>query len=97
MARGRPLGKDRGAWQLMMTQSTPLPPKGAELVHDWALLVPDEQVFLRGHEAGSSLGSVDAVSEDGTILWLHLENGAGRRLFTRDSNDVWRLVPRDIE
>lgn len=55
---------------------TLLLPKGAELVHDWADLVPDEQVFQSGHEAGSSLGSVDAVSEDGAILWLHLENGA---------------------
>jgi hypothetical protein len=26
-------------------------------------------------------GTVDAISEDGTIVWLMLENGGGRRLF----------------
>jgi hypothetical protein len=39
-------------------------------------------VLLFGSGIGQRYrGTVDVISEDGTIVWLILENGGGRRLF----------------
>lgn len=78
-------------------QARSLPPIGAECVRDWATLRTEENVYIlpeNGHELS---GRVDAVTEDGAVLWLHLAAGEGRKLFLRSEGFVvWRIpVNRD--
>ena len=70
-----------------------LPPNDAAYIRDWTVLAPGDSVLIVDNDAPNLAGRVDAVTEDGSILWLHLKEGAGRRLFTRtDGAGVW-LVP----
>jgi hypothetical protein len=52
------------------------------IVANWCELIPGDTVLLFGPGTEQQYtGTVDAISEDGTIVWLILENGGGRRLF----------------
>jgi hypothetical protein len=69
-----------------------LPPNNADYIRDWTMLAPGEWVFIVDDDAPEFYGRVDAVTEDGQILWLHLKAGAGRRLFTRTEGVLtWRV------
>ena len=97
MARGRPLLKSPVQAKAEDQQLNFLPPKDAEYVRDWTMLAAGEEVYIVQENAGELSGRVDAVTEDGTILWVHLAGGAGRRLFTRsEGGHVWR-VPAEAE
>lgn len=89
MARGRPILRSP-----RKVEGYPLdyvPPKGAEYVRDWTSLQPGERVVLVERDAQELQGQVDAVTDDGTILWLHVDAGAGRRLVSRlEGGLVWR-------
>jgi hypothetical protein len=90
MARGRPLL--RAGRKTESHGGTFLPPSNADYIRDWTMLAPGERVFLVKNNAAELSGRVDTVTEDGSILWLHLEDGAGRRLFTHtDSVLTWRV------
>jgi hypothetical protein len=70
-----------------------LPPNDADYIRDWTRLACGESVLIVENDAPELAGRVDVVTEDGLILWLHLEAGAGRRLFTRaDGVLVWRVL-----
>ncbi|WP_104044411.1 hypothetical protein [Arthrobacter sp. ZGTC412] len=89
MARGRPLlrAPHDGAHQLKSVLSD-----GAVFVRDWTTLEPGQLVVVREEFAREMRGRVDTVTEDGDVLWLHLEGGGGRRLFTGTGGDrVWRV------
>lgn len=52
------------------------------VVEDWGELIPNDTVVLISRATGERCkGTVDAISEDKTILWLVLENAGGRKLF----------------
>ena len=52
------------------------------IVANWCELIPGDPVLLFGSGVGQRYrGTVDVISEDGTTVWLILENGGGRRLF----------------
>jgi hypothetical protein len=52
------------------------------IVANWCELIPGDTVLLLGPLAGERhRGTVDAMSPDGTIMWLLLENAGGRKLF----------------
>lgn len=52
------------------------------IVANWGELIPGDTVLLLVPDTEQQYtGTVDAVSEDGTIVWLILKNGGGRRLF----------------
>jgi hypothetical protein len=52
------------------------------IVANWCELIPGDTVLLLGPLAGERhRGAVDAISADGTIMWLLLENAGGRKLF----------------
>jgi hypothetical protein len=69
------------------------PPKDAEYVLDWTSLQPGQSVLFIESDARQLRGRVDAVTKDGTVLWLHMDAGGGRRLFTRlDGGLVWRMT-----
>jgi hypothetical protein len=90
MARGRPLL--RAHRKTASHSGTFLPPNNADYIRDWAMLTPGEQVFLVNNDEAELSGRVDTVTEDGSVLWLHLADGAGRRLFTRtDYVLTWRV------
>ncbi|SFU11749.1 hypothetical protein SAMN04487915_111166 [Arthrobacter sp. ov118] len=50
-------------------------------VSNWSELVVGERVLLVGAGRDRFTGAVDDVSADGTVMWLVLEDGDGRRLF----------------
>lgn len=90
MARGRPLLRSP-----RNVEGYPLdyfPPKDAEYVRDWTSLQAGERVFFVERDAHELHGQVDAVTDDGTIMWLHVDAGGGRRLVSRfDGGLVWRV------
>lgn len=81
MTRTRPLG--RSPRKVPAPPAGYLPPKDAEYVQDWTRLQPGQKVILFDGVTREVCGQVDAVTEDGGILWLHMEAGGGRRLFSR--------------
>lgn len=90
MARGRPLLR-RGQPRVEHKQPTPMPAGDAEHVRNWALLAVDEKVRIRPEDGTELIGHVDAVTDDGEILWVQLVAGAGRKLFVfSDGGRVWR-------
>ena len=90
MPLGRPLLRAHA--KTRSHRGTIVPPDNADYIRDWAMLAPGEWVLLVGKDSAELSGRVDTVTEDGLILWLHLKNGAGRRLFTRtDAMLTWRL------
>lgn len=91
MARGRPL---LHAQQRIETRcDTFVPPNNAEYIRDWTRLAPGDQVLMVEKYTPGLSGRVDAVTEDGEILWLHLSNGRGRRIYMRaDGALAWRVL-----
>ena len=68
-----------------------MPAGDAEHVRNWALLAVDEKVRIRREDGTELIGHVDAVTDDGEILWVQLVAGAGRKLFVfSDGGRVWR-------
>ncbi|MFJ5699589.1 hypothetical protein [Arthrobacter sp. NPDC093139] len=52
------------------------------VVANWCELIPGDTVLLLGPLAGERhRGTIDAISADGTVMWLLLENAGGRKLF----------------
>lgn len=89
MARGRPLlrAPHDAVHQLNSALS-----EDTVFVRDWTTLEPGQLVIVLEEDAREMRGRVDTVSEDGDVLWLHLEGGMGRRLFTGTGGDrVWRV------
>lgn len=92
MPRGRPLLRTYGQSKAVDHQLKFLPPKDAEYVQDWTTLAEDDVIHVVAENGLELSGRVDAVTEDGAILWLHLAAGAGRRLFTHSEGGlVWRI------
>lgn len=89
MARGRPLlrAPHDAAHQLKSALS-----EDTVFVRDWTTLEPGQFAVVLEEYAREMRGRVDTVTEDGGVLWLHLEDGGGRRLFTGTGGDrVWRV------
>jgi len=90
MARGRPLLRSPRTAEVRHLKF--LPPSDAVYIRDWTRLTSGEKVAIVQDDEPEISGFVDAVTEDGLILWLHLDAGAGRKLFTRTTGAlVWRL------
>ena len=70
-----------------------LPPNKAQYIRDWIVLAPGDRVFIAKKDAPELSGHVDAVTEDGAILWLQFDAGAGRKLFTRSEGGLMWRVP----
>lgn len=52
------------------------------VVANWCELIPGDTVLLLGPLAEERhRGTVDAISADGTVMWLLLEHAGGRKLF----------------
>ncbi len=66
---------------------------GCRFIDDWCTL-SGANVEIRHHGAVVCVGTVDAITEDGTILWLY-SPVEGRRLFEKvDSYQAWALEER---
>lgn len=92
MARGRPLLRHEQP-KAEHPSPTPMPPNDAEYVRDWAQLAVGEKVHIRQEKKTELTGHVDAVTDDGEILWVQLLAGAGRKLFIRsEGSQVWRVM-----
>ncbi|MEV7634886.1 hypothetical protein AB0N71_01775 [Pseudarthrobacter enclensis] len=63
-----------------------MPPIDATYISDWTLLKRGDDVIAL-EKTAEHRGRVDAVADDGLIMWLHLEGGRGRRLFA-SADDV---------
>ncbi|WP_139346614.1 hypothetical protein [Sinomonas mesophila] len=63
----------------------PLPPA------EWASLTRNERITLQRGAARVAGGTVDLVADDGSIFWVHLDNGVGRvAIHVDDDATVWR-------
>jgi hypothetical protein len=59
-----------------------------KVVADWTALIPGDFVTVLESYTVPHSGWIDAVTEDGTIIWLVLAFGRGRRMFFRRDGDV---------
>ena len=81
MARGRPLLKSPVQAKAEDQQLNHLPPKDAEYVRDWAALATGQKVYTVQENGEELSGRVDAVTEDGTVLWVHLAGGRAEIIY----------------
>jgi hypothetical protein len=51
------------------------------VVANWSDLRPGDTVVLVGSSNERVSGTVDAVTTEGDMMWILLDNGAGRKLF----------------
>jgi hypothetical protein len=67
-------------------------PTGAKtstkVVSDWTALIPGDFVTVLESYSVPHSGWIDDVTEDGTIIWLVLAFGRGRRMFFRKDGDI---------
>src|SRR5215207_6491343 len=64
-------------------------------VSNWRELIPGDSVALTGPGRQERYtGQVDAISADGALVWLLLDNGGERRLFHRVDGHSVLLDPR---
>lgn len=65
-------------------------------VSDWKELLPGDILRLDSNmsDVVQTSGTVDAVSEDGSFLWLIQDNGAGRKLFHHVDGYTTLMNPR---
>ena len=61
-------------------------------IKEWKSLGRGESVELReGHNVACE-GWVDDLTEDGTIIWIHLSNGMGRKMIHLDDDvEIWSM------
>ena len=75
-----------------------MPPASAEYVRDWTTLMRGERVYAAQDYSYELRGWVETVTENGDVLWLHVEAGAGRMLFSRSGGDsVWRYIEEEVK
>lgn len=79
--------KNRKLFQLKYRQQG-APGSALHLGHqaDWSGLVKGVPITLTTATGERFVGVVDQVTSDGLVMWMHLEQGQGRRLFV--FNDV---------
>ncbi|WP_159706571.1 hypothetical protein [Arthrobacter sp. 18067] len=65
----------------------------------WKYLWRREFVELRRGGVVTGAGWVDELAMDGTILWIHRNDGMGRTMIDRlhDGIDIWRVDPRVLQ
>lgn len=72
-----------------------LVPANARVVSDWDSLNSGDEIIVLDQATGFFFGTVDALTDDRSIMWVQLDNGLGRRLFMRlDGCKVWRVTPK---
>ncbi|MFJ5695014.1 hypothetical protein ACIP9X_14320 [Arthrobacter sp. NPDC093125] len=66
------------------------------VVTSWCELTPGDTIVLLGPEKGKAriTGMVDAISADGSLMWLLQDNCAGRRMFHQPDGYKTLLDPR---
>lgn len=65
------------------------------VVANWQELLPGDVVVLVGSGQDRFSGIVDAVSDDGSLLWILQDGGAGRRLFHQPDGYKTLINPRN--
>lgn len=75
-----------------MTAALMLPdtaaPAGTRIVADWTALMPGDFVTVVEQYSVRHSGWIDALTQDGAILWLVCAFGGGRRMFCRENGDL---------
>jgi hypothetical protein len=59
-------------------------PRVHPVTPDWREVAPGHDVSLYKKGQGPFHGRVDDVTPDGAILWVHLAEGRGRRMFAQE-------------
>lgn len=92
----RPASDDKH-WITARTGTLNLPDRRSQplLIQQWKYLWRDEFVELRFCPKITTAGWIDDITADGTILWINLISGKGRKMVHRDDGiDVWRVDSR---
>lgn len=53
-------------------------------VPDWSRLERGQRITFHHNDDGPVTGVLDEWSDEASVLWVHLANGAGRRLIHRE-------------
>ena len=97
MARGRPLLQFQSRAFAIDRRMKFVPPNDFEYISNWTALSPRDKVYVVKDDVLEFGGLVDAVTDDGAIVWLYSDGGAGRRLFVRAEGDVvWRRQDKTV-
>ncbi|SFU11656.1 hypothetical protein [Arthrobacter sp. ov118] len=68
------------------------------VVTNWCELIPGDTVLLTGPDTEQRYaGTVDAVLDDGSLAWIVLANGGGRRLFFHCDGHQMLVDPKGQE
>lgn len=67
------------------------PPTHDDDVQDWSALQRGQQVAFQHSELGPVTGTLDERTADASVMWVVLNDGAGRLLIHRE--DGYRLQP----
>lgn len=57
---------------------------GNGATQDWLTTQCGQPVRLRHHRREPVSGILDMRTDDGSVIWVHLDDGAGRQLIHRD-------------
>jgi hypothetical protein len=72
---------------------TSVQPKSVNRVEDWQELKVGDRVLAGQAWPPETIGTVDAVTPDGAVLWLQQDAGRGRRLFCKvDGIRLWQTA-----
>lgn len=62
-------------------------------VADWTTLRPGDLVHLHQGAQRVAAGRIDAITYDGTVLWLQESDGNGRRMYVKHDGFQVRITP----
>ena len=57
---------------------------------DWSVLKPGDRIIIRSGDHPTVTGQVDALTSDGSLLWVLPDGGQLRKIYYRsDDQEVW--------
>ncbi|MCU1568165.1 MAG: hypothetical protein JWQ56_3102 [Pseudarthrobacter sp.] len=83
-------------------RTTSAPSPGAEVLPpgycrtpDWSVLKPGDRIIICSGDHPTVTGQVDALTSDGSLLWVLPDGGQLRKIYYRsDDQEVWSSHPR---
>lgn len=78
-------------------RTPPAPSPGAEILPpgyrrtpDWSVLKPGDRIIIRSGDHPMATAVVDALTSDGSLLWVLPDGGQLRKIYYRsDDQEVW--------
>jgi hypothetical protein len=80
-----------------MKRTTPAPSAGAKKLPagfhrtpDWSILRPGDRIIIRSSDDVTVAGQVDALTSDGSLMWVVPDGGPARKMYYFiDNEEIW--------